>query len=450
MNRNMIKTSFTAALFILISFTVHAAVQPPGIPDPDIMVSDSVSPIGDFQIPFGEVTAGVASNQTVTVSNTGNADLVMGTIAQANALSVPFSIQNDACSGQTIAPSGTCTFTLRFSPSATGTFSDTFDIPSNDSDENPVTFTVSGTGAAVQVSDITVTDTAAPSGDLQIPFGDVTEGTASNKTVTISNSGNADLVIGTIAQANSIAAPFSIINDACSGQNIAPSGTCTFTVRFTPSASGAFNDTFDIPSNDLDENPVTMTISGTGLQSVVNNPPSLPQLVYPANGQNNLGTSVEFRWDKSTDPDGENVTYDLYVCTDEELTMGCNTGINIAYLKSNDIYYADMGTQWAVLFLFGFILACAGFVRGRSKTSLLIIITCMVTALLISCGGGGGGGGGSGSIANTIPTGDSEINNENTYTISALSAGTTYYWKVVAKDDTGAETSSPIWTFITQ
>jgi hypothetical protein len=123
---------------------------------------------------------------------------------------------------------------------------------------------------AASTPDIAVTDSVAPDTDLQVPLGSVTVGASSNQTVTVTNAGTANLVIGTVASENPLAAPFSIpsATDGCSGKTLAPSTNCTITVRFAPAASGAANDTIDIPSNDPDENPVTVSVSGTGGGSI--------------------------------------------------------------------------------------------------------------------------------------------------------------------------------------
>ena len=81
--------------------------------------------------------------------------------------------------------------------------------------------------------------------------------------VTITNDGTADLTIGNIAQANALDAPFSILNDNCSGQIIAAGESCTLTVRYEPVSIGTFSDSFDVPSNDADEAVVTINLSGT-------------------------------------------------------------------------------------------------------------------------------------------------------------------------------------------
>ncbi len=98
----------------------------------------------------------------------------------------------------------------------------------------------------------------------QIAFGDAFLTKFSDQTISIQNAGSSNLNIGAIAQANPLSAPFSILNDNCSGAQMAPLQTCTLQVRFSPTSRGPFNDSFDIPSNDPDRNSVTVSISGFG------------------------------------------------------------------------------------------------------------------------------------------------------------------------------------------
>lgn len=412
------------------------------VPIADITVTDSVAPAGNLQIPFGDVTESSSSQHTVTITNNGNADLMIGNIAQNNPVALPFSILNDGCSGQIIAPSSNCTLTVRFAPYSTGSLNDSFDIPSDDPDEGTVTLSVSGTGLSMPVPDIRVNDSVVPVSDQQIPFGEVTEGSVSQQNITIANNGNADLVIGTIAQSNPIALPFGILNDYCSGQSISPSSNCTLIVSFSPLSSGSFNNSFDIPSDDPDENPVIVTVNGTGLSSVVNNPPSEPALVFPAHGQRGLGKKVGMKWKKSKDPDGDLVTYDVHICSDESLTTDCTTGTNILSLLNTNIYYAGVGMSGIGFLFVGMIGTFLYGSNNKKNLALLAASVLIATILLISCGGGGSGGV-SGAVISSEYTGD-----EISYSVD-LEAGTTYYWKVVAEDGNGGEASSEVRSFET-
>lgn len=238
-------------------------------PVPVIVVTDSVTPPGDLSIPFGDTTELTTATQTVTVTNTGTADLVLGTVATANPLAAPFAVTNDTCSGATVAASNNCTFNVTFTPGSSGPFSDTFDIPSNDSDTPSVTMSLSGNGVAIPVPKIAVTDSVAPATDLLIPFGSAAAGAQVDQTVTVTNTGNADLVLGTVAMADALAPPFSLVNDACSNQTVTAAANCTISVRFAPVVAGSFSEAFDIPSNDSSNPTVTVALTGTGTSVAV-------------------------------------------------------------------------------------------------------------------------------------------------------------------------------------
>jgi HYDIN/CFA65/VesB-like, Ig-like domain len=418
-------TSGDKAAATTLAVTVTSAATAP-----HIVVTDPIAPATDLQIPFGTITDGLTSDQTVTVSNSGNANLIIGTIASANPLAAPFSITTDNCSGKTIAPAGACTITVRFAPTAATASSDSFDIPSNDPGTATVTMSVSGTGTATPAPHIVVTDSIAPAGDLSIPFGNVTDGLTSDQTVTVTNSGNANLIIGTIASADPLAAPFSITTDNCSGKTIAPAGACAITVRFAPTAATASSDSFDIPSNDSATPSVTMNVSGTGLSAATNNPPSAPTMVSPLDGQTGVGTTATLEWTKSTDPDNDPLTYHVYDCTDN--TFASCTPVDVASRGRAGIYFAGSG-----LLFFGFV-----FTRGnRGKMLMLALMLGMVLttgALVTSCGKSSGS-----STPAPVSTGI-------TYQASGLSSATTYYWKVIADDGKGGLASSATWSFTTQ
>lgn len=169
-----------------------------------------------------------------------------------------------------------------------------------------------------------------------------------------------------------------------------------------------------------------------------NNPPFAPTLVFPANGQSGLGTTVTFRWEKTSDPDGDAVAYKLSYCTDQSFS-GCDPA-DVASLDTLYVYYAGFG--WPGLLLISMVLA--GTVKGRKRSALLIIVVVIITGgIFASCGGDGGGGGWFGVNPPRHPS-------ELSYTAPGLNSGATYYWKVVADDGNGGTSESAVWSFSTQ
>lgn len=390
---------------------------------------------------FGTVTSATTSDHTVTLSNAGDGLLHIGTIAAIDFIAAPFSKAVDNCSGLPLALGASCSFTARFAPTAAGLTSDTFDIPSDDPVTPTVSFSLSGTGTALAVPLISVTDSIAPANDQQVPFGSVLAGASADAAITITNTGTADLVIGTIASANPLAAPFSILNDLCSGKTIAPAATCTLTVRFAPAASGLASDTFDIPSTGLPT--VTVSLNGTGGTSTttpgtVNNPPSNPVLMSPTNGQTGVPTTMTFTWKKSLDPDVDAVTYHVTYSTDQNFTNAQT--VNVASAKTAGLLFAGLGSMGGGILLIGFV---AGNDSRRSRTTMLgIIALILIGTLFTACGGGGGG---SPSPTTTTPPAD-----QVSTTVTGLAANTTYFWKVVADDGKGGLATSETFSFKTQ
>ena len=103
---------------------------------------------------FGSMDISSTSTQTFTINNTGNADLEIGTISITGTDASEFTIQNDNCSGRTIAPSGACTVDVVFSPTSAGAKSANLTIPSNDPGIPTLNVALNGTGVIIVKGDI--------------------------------------------------------------------------------------------------------------------------------------------------------------------------------------------------------------------------------------------------------------------------------------------------------
>jgi subtilisin family serine protease len=102
-------------------------------------------------------------------------------------------------------------------------------------------------------------------------FGEVLVGAFSERVTTIQNIGSQNLAIGTIV---SPSAPYHTLSDNCSGKALALGESCSITTRFSPTRTGAFSGSFDIPSNDPYRNPVTVYLSGNGILEITLSSPS--------------------------------------------------------------------------------------------------------------------------------------------------------------------------------
>jgi len=87
-----------------------------------------------------------------------------------------------------------------------------------------------------------------------------------DRTFTIQNTGDATLNLSgdpIVALSGTNAADFAVTEQPAS--TIASSGSDTFTIRFTPSASGEGTASVSIANDDADENPYTFSIKGLGV-----------------------------------------------------------------------------------------------------------------------------------------------------------------------------------------
>ncbi|OQW91637.1 MAG: hypothetical protein BWK78_04045, partial [Thiotrichaceae bacterium IS1] len=204
---------------------------------------------------FGNVNVGANSTKAITISNTGNANLSLGTMSWTSA-NGEFTLDTGNVCPSTLAPGGTCSFSIRFQPTTAGAKSGSLSIPSNDPDTANLTVTVTGNGIAL-LPNIVVTPTT-------FNFGNVNVGANSTKAITISNTGNANLSLGTMSW-TSANGEFTLDTGNVCPSTLAPNGTCSFSIRFQPTTAGAKSGSLSIPSNDPDTANLTVTVTGNGV-----------------------------------------------------------------------------------------------------------------------------------------------------------------------------------------
>lgn len=221
---------------------------------------------------LGSVAVGQYIDRTFTIQNTGTANLTIG----AFTLTGDFALQTAPAA--TVAAGGSTTFTVRFSPTATGTRNGTLSFDNNDSDENPYNFSLSGTGLApapeinVQGNGNNITDgDNSPSTTDNTDFGTINvNGGIIEKTFRIENTGTAALNVTGVTFNGGNASEFSVITAPAA--SIAIGAYSDFTVRFTaPATAGTRTTEMRIASDDANEAVYDIDISATGVATNANN-----------------------------------------------------------------------------------------------------------------------------------------------------------------------------------
>src|SRR5262249_44646414 len=95
---------------------------------------------------FGSTNVGTsATAQNVTITNTGNANLDISNIAITGAASSDYSFSGCSATPFSLVPNDSCTLSVNFNPTATGTRNATLAITDNASG-SPHTVSLAGTG----------------------------------------------------------------------------------------------------------------------------------------------------------------------------------------------------------------------------------------------------------------------------------------------------------------
>jgi Abnormal spindle-like microcephaly-assoc'd, ASPM-SPD-2-Hydin len=196
---------------------------------------------------FGSVVMGNSNSQTITVSNGGNASL---SISQAATTGSGFSTSG-LNAPLTIAPGNRAAFNVVFAPSSSGSAVGSLALLSN-APNSPLAIPLTGTGLAAS--------TLLGASPTSLSFGSVNDGTTNSLSVTLTNSGNANV---TISGVNATGAGFTP-SGVTAGTTLTPNQTATLSVAFDPTTPGAVTGALNVTSN-ATNSPATISLSGTGV-----------------------------------------------------------------------------------------------------------------------------------------------------------------------------------------
>jgi hypothetical protein len=229
--------SFAPEQYGSLGATVQVVANPGGVAVSQLSGSGVNPPelqIDPPDIHFGGVALGGQISQTTTVTNIG--DLPSGAMQTTLDGDVPqFSIGDDECNGQPLAPGSSCEIEMIFAPGDPGSWFAELQVSTSDSAASAFLFGEAIESALLHVPYPTATGALVPVG----------EGSAT--TFEVNNAGTLDT--GTIDVSLAGDAAFSIGEDSCSGTSLASGDLCYVTLYFFPTEIGTQSATATISAS---------------------------------------------------------------------------------------------------------------------------------------------------------------------------------------------------------
>lgn len=234
---------------------------------------------------MGNVYLGSFGTTDFTITNPGTGEMRIPGIVVDGADAADFTVYGTL--PPAILPGGSFTFSVRFVPSTTGIRTASLHIPSNDPDEASFDISMTGTGIMSPNPEIAVfpaSGSALKDGSSLVSFDSVMEGTRSTaQTFTITNHGLKTLQNLYLSTSGTDALEF--IVSPLNRYTLEPGASIEFTIISAPKDTGGNTATLQIYSNDSDENPFDIQLSGSGLQK-----PPAPEIDLWLDGERSLAT----------------------------------------------------------------------------------------------------------------------------------------------------------------
>ncbi|HTU41262.1 MAG TPA: choice-of-anchor D domain-containing protein [Candidatus Aquilonibacter sp.] len=219
-----------------LTVSEKSSVQTASLTGVGSAASVQVSPAA---LTFASVQVSSSSSSTVQVSNTGNASVSITGLQTTG----DYTATNNCPS--LIAAGASCTVTIAFTPTATGTRTGSLTVLSGGQSAQTVNLTGTGAQADLVVSPTGLAFLSAPIGV-----------SSASQEVTLSNTGNASLSISNVQ----IAGDYTEKNNCPA--SLAAGSSCTVNVVFTPTGTGSRSGSLTI--TDSLGNPQTVALSGNG------------------------------------------------------------------------------------------------------------------------------------------------------------------------------------------
>ncbi len=196
------------------------------------------------QLTFSQALGGTSGTQRVVLSNIGNARLVFDGVALSGSSAAEYAIDgaSTCATGVSVAAGANCSVDIRFTPAAAGSREAALVLRHN-----------AGSGSSTVALVGQASSAAAPTMTLDAALVDLgtqavgLAGTA--RTLTVGNSGAANLVISALTLRGLHSADIVMAGSCQVGTPVAPGASCTVTLALKPAAVGTRSATLELASN---------------------------------------------------------------------------------------------------------------------------------------------------------------------------------------------------------
>jgi len=218
----------------------------------NIVGTGTVLKIAPSGLNFGTQVLGTLANKTAQITNTQTTGSVVFSGLQFSGVNATDFTQTNTClSLGTLPPGGSCTVTVTFEPGGLNARSAALTIY-DDEGLSSQQISLAGTGTIVLLSPQT------------LAFGNLSVGKSVSLPVTLTNtSTTTSLQVTGVAVSGVNAADYTESDNCVKAGTIAPGGSCTINVTFTPAAKGFRSATLGVTDNG-GGSPQNVALTGTG------------------------------------------------------------------------------------------------------------------------------------------------------------------------------------------
>lgn len=209
---------------------------------------------------LGNVPVGTSVTRSYTIRNTGQSTLVISSVGWTGAGKADYS--GTLSAPLTVVPGATASFSVTFAPAKAGASVAALRMETNDWDEGTFDMNFTGIGAVPEVA-VTQGGTGnLVSGVSTVNFGSIRPGRQVTRSFTIRNEGKAPLAGLSLTKFGGT----DFTMGALPAATLAGESSMVFSVTWTPFGAGTSQASLRLASNDTDENPFIINLTGTAVQ----------------------------------------------------------------------------------------------------------------------------------------------------------------------------------------